>query len=56
MLRLGIASSTEDFRNWVAVIGLQDHRVLVDEDYGDYPKFVTLVKVNHGYPATALQW
>jgi len=30
--------------------------VLVEDDYGDYPDFVTLVEVSHGYPATALQW
>ncbi|KAH8993454.1 WD40 repeat-like protein [Lactarius akahatsu] len=36
--RLGIASFAEDFRNRIAVVGLQDDRV------------------NHGYPATALQW
>ena len=54
--RLGIASFTEDFRNRIAVVGLQDDRVLVEDDYGDYPDFVTLVEVTHGYPATALQW
>lgn len=54
--RLGIASFTEDFRNRIAVVGLQDDRVLVEDDYGDYPDFVTLVEVSHGYPATALQW
>jgi WD repeat-containing protein 68 len=54
--RLGIGSFTEDFRNRIAVVGLQDDRVLVEDDYGDYPDFVTLVEVNHGYPATALQW
>jgi len=54
--RLGIASFTEDFRNRIAVVGLQDDRVLVEDDYGDYPDFVTLIEVNHGYPATALQW
>jgi len=54
--RLGIASFTEDFRNRIAVVGLQDDRVLVEDDYGDYPDFVTLVEVTHGYPATALHW
>jgi DDB1- and CUL4-associated factor 7 len=54
--RLGIASFTEDFRNRIAVVGLQDDRVLVEDDYGDYPDFATLVEVNHGYPATALLW
>ena len=28
----------------------------MEDDYGDYPDFVTLVEVSHGYPATALQW
>lgn len=56
--RLGIASFTEDYRNRIAVVGLQDERVLVEDDYGehDFPDFVTLVEANHGYPATALQW
>ncbi|THH20784.1 hypothetical protein EW146_g642 [Bondarzewia mesenterica] len=54
--RMGIASFTEDFRNRIAVVGLQDERVLVEDDYGDYPDFVTLVEANHGYPATSLQW
>jgi WD repeat-containing protein 68 len=45
----------EDFRNWIAVVGLQDDRVLVEDDYCNHPDFVTLVEVNHGYPATALQ-
>ena len=53
---MGIASFTEDFRNRIAVVGLQDERVLVEDDYGDYPDFVTLVEANHGYPATSLQW
>ncbi|KAH9991772.1 WD40 repeat-like protein [Russula vinacea] len=43
-------------RSAIAVVGLQDDRVLVEDDYGDYPDFVTLVEVSHGYPATALQW
>ncbi|VDB95940.1 unnamed protein product [Peniophora sp. CBMAI 1063] len=54
--RLGIASFTEDSRNRIAVVGLQDERVLVEDDYGDYPDFVTLVEASHGYPATSLQW
>ena len=27
-----------------------------DDDYGDYPDFVTPVEAQHGYPATRLQW
>lgn len=55
--RLGIGSLTEDYRNHIAIVGLQDERVLVEDDYADtYPDFVTLVEANHGYPATSLQW
>jgi len=54
--RLGIASLTEDYRNRIAIVGLQDERVLVEDDYAEYPDFVTLVEAQHGYPATSLQW
>jgi hypothetical protein len=55
--RLAVGSLTEDFRNQIAVVGLQDERVLVEDDYPDnYSDFVTLVEVHHGYPATSLQW
>lgn len=54
--RLGIGSFTEDFRNRIAIVGLQDERVLVEDDYTDYPDFVTLCEAQHGYPATSLQW
>lgn len=38
-------------------MGLQDERVLVEDDYAEnYSDFVTLVEANHGYPATSLQW
>lgn len=37
-------------------MGLQDERVLVEDDYTDYPDFVTLCETSHGYPATSLQW
>lgn len=37
-------------------MGLQDERVLVEDDYTDYPDFVTLVEAHHGYPATSVQW
>lgn len=30
--------------------------MLVEDDYTDYPDFVTLVEATHGYPATSLQW
>ena len=54
--RLGVASFTENYQNQIAVIGLQDERVLVEDDFADYPDFVTLCEVHHGYPATSLQW
>ncbi|KZT10604.1 WD40 repeat-like protein [Laetiporus sulphureus 93-53] len=56
--RLAIASLTEDSRNRIAIVGLQDERVLVEDDYTDYPDFVTLAEASHGpgFPATALQW
>jgi WD repeat-containing protein 68 len=54
--RIGIASFTETFSNRIAVIGLQDERVLVEDDFADYPDFVTLCEAHHGYPATNLQW
>ena len=54
--RLGIGSISEDYRNRIAIVGLQDERVLVEDDYTDYPDFVTLVEAHHGYPATSLQW
>ncbi|KAI8994070.1 WD40 repeat-like protein [Trametes punicea] len=54
--RLGIASLTEDYRNRIAIVGLQDERVLVEDDYTEYPDFVTLVEAQHGYPATRLHW
>jgi len=38
------------------VVGLQDERVLVEDDFTDYPDFVTLCEAYHGYPATSLQW
>jgi len=54
--RLGIASFTEDYRNRIAVVGLQDERVLVEDNYPDYSDFVTLAEAHHGYPAASLQW
>ncbi|TFK54519.1 WD40 repeat-like protein [Heliocybe sulcata] len=54
--RLGVGSFTEDYRNRIAVIGLQDERVLVEDDYTDYSDFTILAEAHHGYPATCLQW
>ncbi|KAG6828747.1 hypothetical protein H0H87_001006 [Tephrocybe sp. NHM501043] len=54
--RLGVASLIEGYNNRIAVVGLQDERVLVEDDYTDYPDFVTLCDTGHGYPATSLQW
>lgn len=55
--RLAVGSLLESSNNNIAVIGLQDERVLVEDDYADnYPDFVSLCEVHHGYPATSLQW
>lgn len=54
--RIALGSVTDDYRNRIAVIGLQDERVLVEDDYADYADFVPLVEATHGYPATSLQW
>lgn len=54
--RLGVASFIENFQNRIAIVGLQDERVLVEDDFSDYPDFVTLCEAHHGYPATSLQW
>ncbi|TFK75342.1 WD40 repeat-like protein [Pluteus cervinus] len=54
--RFGIGSFLENYQNKIAVIGLQDERVLVEDDYTDYPDFVTLCDAHHGYPVTSLQW
>ena len=41
----------------IGIVGLQDERVLVEDDYAEnYPDFTTLCEVHHGYPATSLQW
>ncbi|KIK68834.1 hypothetical protein GYMLUDRAFT_34827 [Collybiopsis luxurians FD-317 M1] len=54
--RLGIGSFAENISNRIAVVGLQDERVLFDDDYSEYPDFVTLCDAHHGYPVTSLQW
>ncbi|RXW23378.1 hypothetical protein EST38_g2503 [Candolleomyces aberdarensis] len=53
---LALASFIENYHNQIAIIGLQDERVLVEDDYTDYPDFITLCEAHHGYPATSLQW
>ena len=54
--RIAIGSFLENYQNQIAIIGLQDERVLVEDDYNDYADFVTLCEAYHGYPATSLQW
>jgi len=54
--RLGVGSYQENFQNQIAIVGLQDERVLVEDDFSDYPDFVSLCETTHGYPATSLQW
>jgi WD repeat-containing protein 68 len=54
--RIGVASFLDNYQNYIAVLGLQDEHVLVEDDFTDYPDFVSLVEAYHGYPATSLQW
>lgn len=55
--RLALSSYTEDYRNRLAIIGLQDERSLVDDELHEgYSDFVLLADTMHGYPATRLQW
>ncbi|KIJ49380.1 hypothetical protein M422DRAFT_74518 [Sphaerobolus stellatus SS14] len=55
--RLAISSYTEDYRNRIAVVGLQDERALLDDEIHEgYSDFVLLAETMHGYPATKLQW
>lgn len=55
--RLALSSYTEDYRNRLAIIGLQDERSLVDDELHEgYSDFVLLAETMHGYPATRLQW
>ncbi|KAJ3724934.1 WD40 repeat-like protein [Lentinula guzmanii] len=54
--RLGIGSFLENFSNRIAIVGLEDEHILVEDDYTDYPDFVTLCDAPHGYPVTSLQW
>ena len=55
--RLAIGSLMETANNMIGIVGLQDERVLVEDDYAEnYPDFVTLCEMHHGYPATSLQW
>lgn len=54
--RLGVASFLDNYQNYIAILGLQDEHVLVEDDFTDYPDFISLVEAYHGYPATSLQW
>lgn len=54
--RLGVASFLDNYQNYIAILGLQDEHVLVEDDFTDYPDFISLVEAFHGYPATSLQW
>ncbi|KAJ3773400.1 WD40 repeat-like protein [Lentinula raphanica] len=54
--RLGIGSFLENFSNRIAIVGLDDERILIEDEYSDYPDFVTLCDAPHGYPVTSLQW
>ncbi|KAL0581831.1 hypothetical protein V5O48_000199 [Marasmius crinis-equi] len=54
--RLGIGSLLDNYQNRIAIVGLQDERVLVEDDYNDYNDFTILCETQHGYPVTSLQW
>jgi len=54
--RIGLASLVDNYQNYIAVIGLRDENVLVEDNFTDYPDFVSLAEAYHGYPATSLQW
>lgn len=54
--RIGLASLIDNYHNYIAVIGLRDEHVLVEDNFTDYPDFVGLAEAYHGYPATSLQW
>jgi DDB1- and CUL4-associated factor 7 len=54
--RLAIASFLENYQNQIGIIGLQDERVLLEDEYSDYPDFTMLCEAHHGYPVTSLQW
>lgn len=54
--RIGLASLIDNYHNYIAVIGLRDEYVLVEDNFTDYPDFVGLAEAYHGYPATSLQW
>lgn len=54
--RLAIASFLENYQNQIAIIGLQDERVLLEDEYSAYPDFTMLCEAHHGYPVTSLQW
>lgn len=53
---MAVSSFCENYMNRIAIIGLQDDRVLVEDEQTDYPDFVTLCDVHAGYPPTSLQW
>ncbi|KAF8588625.1 WD40 repeat-like protein [Ramaria rubella] len=55
--RIALSSYTEDYRNRLAIVGLQDERSLVDDELHEgHSDFVLLAETMHGYPATQLQW
>jgi WD repeat-containing protein 68 len=56
--RLAAGSLTEDFRNTIAVLGLRDERVLIEDDADPAApaELATLAEAAHGYPATSVQW
>jgi WD repeat-containing protein 68 len=55
-VRIAAGSLTDDFRNQIAILGLRDERVLVEDDADAHSELVSLVEATHGYPATCVQW
>ncbi|KAL1696182.1 WD40-repeat-containing domain protein [Schizophyllum commune] len=54
--RLGVSSHIENHDNRIAVLGLHDERVLVEDEYSDFDDFMMLCEAHQTYPATSLQW
>ncbi|KAF9264193.1 WD40 repeat-like protein, partial [Marasmius fiardii PR-910] len=54
--RLALGSLLDNYQNKIAIAGLRDERVLVEDDYNDYSDFTILCETVHGYPVTSLQW
>ncbi|KDQ21320.1 hypothetical protein BOTBODRAFT_99548 [Botryobasidium botryosum FD-172 SS1] len=59
--RIALGSFTEDYRNRLAVIGLPDERLLIEDEgyaegYSNISDFVMTAEIAHGYPVTKVAW